>query len=59
MTKTKLLDINAMAWDSNAIGWDSNAMVWDSNVMLSYGVCCKRHAWTDCNNKEMIASISL
>lgn len=40
--------MHALVLDFNAMLRDSNARLWYVNAILSYGVCCKKYAWTDC-----------
>lgn len=43
------MKLYAMGWDFYALVWEFNAMLWDSNTVLTYGVCCKIYARSDCN----------
>lgn len=43
------MKLYAMEWDFYAMVWEFNAMLWDSNTVLTYGVCCKIYARSDCN----------
>lgn len=40
--------MHAVVLDFNAMWTDSNARQWYVKAILSYGVCCKKNAWTDC-----------